>query len=107
VVVVEDRFEIEQQRRMTLDAQSRRGEEGAVHALHGALAKDAPRRTATRAGHVVIEAVQELLDAPRRRQPRQEPRFPPRQPEIGRRVLPVLPGPAHAGIMRSRRTASA
>ena len=41
--------------------------------------------------------VQELLDAPRRRQPRQEPRFPPREAEIGR----DFPRRAHAGIMRS------
>ena len=97
MVVVEDRFEIEDQRPVPLDPKGGRGEERAVHALDPVLAKDAPRRTARRAGRVVIEAVQELLDAPGGSQPREETRLPPGQAEIRERVL----APAHPGIMRS------
>jgi hypothetical protein len=49
---------------MPLHAQSPGGKESAIHTLHRAFAQHPPGRAATRAGNVIIEAVQERLDAP-------------------------------------------
>ena len=77
---------------MALEAQGRRGEQGAVHALDLALAQDAPRGTAAGAGHVVVQVVQEPLQAPGRREPPQRLRFPWRQAEVpAARAFPHRP----------------
>jgi hypothetical protein len=85
VVVVEDGLEVEDERRLALDAQRRRREERAVHALDLPLAQDPPRRAAALAADVVVELVQELLDAPRRGQAPQPAGFRCSKSEIGAR----------------------
>src|SRR5512144_753064 len=55
VVVVEDRLEIDDERRLALQAQRRRSEQRPVHALNSSLTKYAPRRPAALAAHVVVE----------------------------------------------------
>src|SRR5476649_1226867 len=64
VVVVAHGFEIEQQGRVADQAQRGGGEQGAFHALGGAVAKHAARRSAGGAEGllVVSQAVEEALD---------------------------------------------
>src|SRR6266542_602143 len=106
VIVVINRLEIQEKRGMPLHAQGRGGKESAVHALHRAFAQDPSGRAATRAGNVVVEAVQELLDAPGGSQAEEEPSLPRCQTQIPRGLLdPLAPArimPVFRDIRRGR-----
>src|ERR1039458_5481873 len=64
VIVVPHGFEVEQQRRLAHHGQSGGGEQGALHAVGGAVPEDAARRAAGGAGRflVVPQVVEESLD---------------------------------------------
>ena len=100
VVVVLDRLEVEDERRAPLDPERGGGEQRAVHALDGALANRAPRGAAVLPAHVVIEAVEALLDPPRRIEAAEETRLPVGQAEVFHR------SPAHVngsgGVSQAR-----
>src|SRR6266542_755571 len=64
VVVVVNRLEVDEERRLALDAQRPRREERSVHALNFPLPQHASGRAASLAAHVVVELVEELLNAP-------------------------------------------
>src|SRR5439155_4431517 len=81
VVVVLDRFEVEQERRLPLHPQRRGREQSCVHALHAAFPQNAAGRTPTLCPDVVIEVVQELLDPPGRSQAGKSRDLARRQPE--------------------------
>ena len=84
VIVVLHGLQVEDQGRMSLDAQGRGREERSVHALHPPLAQDPARRPAPFALHVVVQPVEEFLDPRGGLQVREERPLPRRQSEAGR-----------------------
>jgi hypothetical protein len=94
VVVVAVGLEVEHERRVTLQAQGRRAEDRAVQALHAALDQHPARRPAFAAGGVVVELVEETLDARGRRERAQAGRLARGEAEIGCHGVPTLPAPA-------------